>query len=649
MDKKIFKGFKQVTSAAFNSAKEANELAGYLWFVRTEVRSENEGEANDVVNDEYDIYFGARQYGHFTEGEIPAIKASIESLNGDIAGILTALEGISGTLDTHTQSIADNKLAHEANASAIQGLQTSLANYLVKSVDTNDKVLNVADGILSSEIGLVYENGYIRLTGKGHTSENANIIAEFDASEFVKDSVLEDVDVTTKEDGEKYIVFTWKTEGETTKTDEIKVSDFAKLYEAGTALELAEDGVTFNVKVAANDNFISVNNNNELIVDDITTDKTMLKEAITIEGGPLATTAVKNAFEGGVIPAGTDIQAIFKALLCVEIYPAPTANTPSYSVSISNPSLSITNSSVITTVGNDKLVEVGQTITFSSVTANAVSVSKTQPKVSGFNVDGTVYGYSSEIDGTITKSDSVSGEWTVSQKDETVYKLSGTIVSGFTGGTVPTAVENAAASACTLSGCTLTAVEGTNTYKVTEDGPMHTGSHNGVGSKYIVSNLGGRKEEKKSPSIAATTTNVEHDPSNASASLSVIGVYPIFTNGVTASTTDATAAAMTDLAAHVSGDGTKLPLMKSGATFAVSFAAHTKNVEGYRLYLPGNWKVTSALAINANTAKYAVDQKSKFVAAADKVKRTIQGKEVEYTVYEYLATEGANRVKFTVG
>ena len=166
----------------------------------------------------------------------------------------------------------------------------------------------------------------------------------------------------------------------------------------------------------------------------------MLKEAITIEGGPLATTAVKNAFEGGVIPAGTDIQAIFKALLCVEIYPAPTANTPSYSVSISNPSLSITNSSVITTVGNDKLVEVGQTITFSSVTANAVSVSKTQPKVSGFNVNGTVYGYSSEIDGTITKSDSVSGEWTVSQKDETVYKLSGTIVSGFTGGTVPTAV-----------------------------------------------------------------------------------------------------------------------------------------------------------------------------------------------------------------
>ena len=645
MDKKIFKGFKQVTSTAFNAAKEANELAGYLWFVRTEVRSENEGEANDVVNDEYDIYFGARQYGHFTEGEIPAIKASIESLNGDIAGILTTLEGLNETLGTQAQAIADNKSAHEANALAIQGIQTKLANHLVKNIDSNDKVLNVADGILSAQVGLVYENGYIRLTGKGHTSENVNVIAEFDASEFVKDSVLEDVAVTTKEDGEKYIVFTWKTEGEETKTDEIKVSDFAKLYKAGTALELAEDGVTFNVKVAANDNFISVNDNNELIVDDITTDKTMLKESITIEGGPLATTAVKNAFEGGVIPAGTDMQAIFKALLCVEIYPAPTANTPSYDVTISNPTLTITNSSVITTAGNDKLVEVGQTITFSSVTANAVSISKTQPKVSGFNVDGTVYGYSTEIDGTITKSDSVSGEWTVSQMEGQVYELSGAIVSGFTGGTAPTTVQNAIADSCILSGCTLTAVEGPNTYKVVEDAPKHTGSHNGVASKYIVSNLGGRKEEKKSPAIAATTTNVEKDPSNKETSLSVIGVYPIFTNGVSASTTDATAAAMADLANPVADYGTKLKLMKASTSFAVSFAH--QDLEPYSICLPGTWKISSAKAIDPLTKTFADDCKSKFTENGT-VTKQIQGKDVTYKVYTYGESAGPNRVKFTV-
>lgn len=643
MDKKIFKGFKQVTSATFNQAKDANELSGYLWFVRTEVVSEGE-ETNNVANDEYDIYFGARKYGHFCEGEIPGIKAAIESLNGNVNEILATLETLTDVVEKNTQAIADNKTAHEANATAIQGIQEKLEGYLVKNVDSNDKVLNVADGILSSQIGLVYENGFIRLTGKGHTSESANIIAEFSAADFVKDSVLEDVEVVTREN-EKYIVFTWKTEGEQTKTDEIKVSDFAKLYEAGTALELAEDGVTFNVKVAANDNFISVNDNNELIVDDITTDKTMLKESITIEGGPLASAAVKGAFEGGVIPAGTDIQAVLKTLLCVEIYPTPTTNTPSYSVSISSPSVSITNSSVITTSGSEKLVEVGQEITFSSVTANGVTINKTQPKVSGFNVNSVVYGYSDSVDGTITKSDSVSGEWTVSQIENQVYELSATIVSGFTGGSVPTTVQNATASSCVLTGCTLTAVEGTNTYKVTEDAPKHTGSHNGVASKYIVSNLGGRSESKKSPSIAATTTNVEKDPENKSTSLTVIGLYPIFTNGVTASTTDATAAAMADLANPVSDYGTKLPLMKASTSFAVSFAH--QDLQGYSLCLPGSWKISTAKAIDPLTKTFADDCKSKFVENGTVTKK-IQGKDVTYKVYTYSQSAGPNRVKFTV-
>ena len=644
MDKKIFKGFKQVTSAKFNEAKDANELSGYLWFVRTEVVSEGE-ETNDVANDEYDIYFGARKYGHFCEGEIPGIKAAIESLNGDVTEILETLETLTGVVEQNTQAIADNKTAHETNAIAISGIQETLKTYLVNDIDSNDKVLNVADGILSSQIGLVYENGYIKLTGKGHSAENANVIAEFSAAEFVKDSVLEDVKVETKEDGEKYIVFTWKTEGEETKTDEIKVSDFAKLYQAGTALELAEDGVTFNVKVAANDNFLSVNDNNELIVDDMTVDKTKLKESITIEGGPLATAEVKGAFEGGVIPAGTDIQAVLKALLCVEIYPNPTANTPTYTVSISNPSVSITNSSVITTAGNDKLVEVGQEITFSTVTANAVSVSKTEPTVSGFKVNDVVYGYSDTIDGAITKSNSVSGKWTVTQMNNQVYELSATIVSGFTGGSVPTIVQNAAADSCVLTGCTLTAVEGTNTYKVTEDAPKHTGSHNGVTSKYIVSNLGGRKESEKSPAIAATTTNVDKDPENKSTSLTVIGVYPIFTNGVTASTTDATAAAMADLANPVADYGTKLPLMKASTAFAVSFAH--QDLQGYSLCLPGSWKINSAKAIDPLTKTFADDCKSKFVENGTVTKK-IQGKDVTYKVYTYSQSAGPNRVKFTV-
>ena len=61
MDKKLFKGFKQVSSVQFNAAKEAGTLDGYLWFVRTTVTSEGEDEGtNDVANDEFDIYFGKK-------------------------------------------------------------------------------------------------------------------------------------------------------------------------------------------------------------------------------------------------------------------------------------------------------------------------------------------------------------------------------------------------------------------------------------------------------------------------------------------------------------------------------------------------------------------------------------------------------------
>lgn len=632
MSEKIFKGFKQVTAEKFKEAKEANALSGYLWFVRTEVA--NEG-TNDVADDKYAIYFGSRQYGYFCEGEIEGIKSSIAELGENVNSILETLETLTSTIETQGEAIAANRTAHEKNAADIITLSNGLAEVLVKNIDSNDKVLNVADGILSAQIGLEYIDGRIILTGK-----EGNEITGFDASAFVKDSVLDDVEVATKEDGEKYIVFTWKTEGDETKTDEIKVSDFAKLYVAGTGLEISEDGVTFNVKVAENDNFLSINANNELIVDDMTVDKTKIKEDITIEGGPLATQAVKDAFEGGVITAGTDIQTVLKALLCVEIYPETKANTPDYTVSITAPS-------VTANVENNTLVEVGQKIRFNSVTAKAVNISITNPQVSGFT-----YGYSDSIDGDINHNNYISGDWTISQAENNVYQLSAT-KTGFNG-SVPKTKQASSANECILDGCELTASEGTNTYKVTEDAPKHTGSHSGVESKYIVSNLGGRKEDRKSPSIASATAE-DRDASETTATFTVTGVYPVFTNGVTASTKDETAAAMADLGAHVSGDGTKLALMKANTEFAVSFATHIENVEGYRLYLPGNWKVKSAMAINPNTAKFANNQTSKFVALKDangetlKVTRTIQNKEVDYTVYEYLASEGPNRVKFTVG
>jgi hypothetical protein len=191
----------------------------------------------------------------------------------------------------------------------------------------------------------------------------------------------------------------------------------------------------------------------------------------------------------------------------------------------------------------------------------------------------------------------------------------------------------------------LTAKLGTNTYSVTEDAPIHTGSYTGVDSVYVVSNLKGVSEEEKSPKIEASTVNVEKDPTNQTSTFTVTGVYPVYTNGVVASTNDAEGAAMSPLAEPVSGNGTKLALMKSGTAFAVSFA--TQALAPYKLYLPGSWKISTAKMINANTGKYDNDCKNDFKENGTMTIK-VQNIDVTYTIYEWASTEGANRVKFTV-
>jgi hypothetical protein len=122
----------------------------------------------------------------------------------------------------------------------------------------------------------------------------------------------------------------------------------------------------------------------------------------------------------------------------------------------------------------------------------------------------------------------VGTSWSISQKDNTVYALTPS-KAGFTTGTLPTSVSNAAAASCQLDSCTLTADLGTNTYSVKEDAPAYTGSHSGIPSYYVVSNLGKRSESEKSPAIEAAS-NVEHTATSQTATFTVTGVYPVFTN-----------------------------------------------------------------------------------------------------------------------
>ena len=120
------------------------------------------------------------------------------------------------------------------------------------SVVEGEKVLKLNDTVFSTEIGLKHENGMISLTGI-----NGEVIAEFSDADFIKDSVLEDVEY--KADSQE-IIFTWKTVDGETKTDAVNVADFVQVYTAGNGLELNSN--EFSVKVDnESENFLSVGAN----------------------------------------------------------------------------------------------------------------------------------------------------------------------------------------------------------------------------------------------------------------------------------------------------------------------------------------------------------------------------------------------------
>lgn len=120
------------------------------------------------------------------------------------------------------------------------------------SVAEGEKVLKLNDTIFSTEISLKHENGMISLTGIG-----GEVIAEFSDADFVKDSVLEDVEYKAET---QEIIFTWKTVDGTTKTDAVSVADFVQVYTAGQGLELSNN--EFAIKIdGESEGFLTVGAN----------------------------------------------------------------------------------------------------------------------------------------------------------------------------------------------------------------------------------------------------------------------------------------------------------------------------------------------------------------------------------------------------
>ena len=274
----IFKGFKQVSASQFNAAKEANELAGYLWFVRTEVA---DADVNSVENDMYDIYFGSKRYGHFQAGEIEGIKQSLEALNGNVREIVAALEVLTDIVEANTAALATKvdkvegsrlmtetegeKLAKvnadaqvnvieeiKVNGEAVPVVEKTVSIVIpdapVQGVAEDEKVLSLNGDKLATTLKLEYvaasegKTAELRLLGK----DNAVVYA-MDATALVKDGMLAGAKLDNPQEGEegsKYLVLSFNTEAgrEDIRMD---VSDLLDYYTSGYGLVL--EGNQFSI------------------------------------------------------------------------------------------------------------------------------------------------------------------------------------------------------------------------------------------------------------------------------------------------------------------------------------------------------------------------------------------------------------------
>lgn len=340
----------------------------------------------------------------------------------------------------------------------------------------------------TTNTALAQKGGYIEYDETNHliklwaseeakNIEGATPLSSFSTAAFIKDGMLDDVDIVTSseslpikygdityKDGTKFIGFTWNTDADT-KTDYLKIDEIGKTYEGSDS--------------------ISISDTNVLSVTNVANAK-VTQNAIKVEGGPLAD--ILKAAGITEIDSTMDMTTLLLKLACKEKWPAnPTFSAGSITASLAKPSFTLSNSGTT--------VEVGTKCTMGAVSIpSAVSINNpTYPKVTGFT-----NGYSVENDNVADSTDTavtatmVEGSKKLNDDD---YTMSITFTKFTkTDKTTPDTITVTADADHTKvkydSSIDLLVVQGDNKVKASISGPKALVEFNDIDQYYVVSNLG---------------------------------------------------------------------------------------------------------------------------------------------------------------
>ena len=504
---------------------------------------------------------------------VSANTENIETLTDNVSANTGSIKTLADSVSVNTESIGT--LADSVSAN------TENIGTLTDSVSANTENIEKVNAALNAKADKTDLADYItdaKYEGTAILFKNAagDTIAEVDATPFIKDGILDDVEVVEikAEDieeenpynlvaGEKYIKFTWNADGDK-KVDYILTSEIGATYTGSESIEIS--------------------NNNQISVKAVEGEKVNVEE-IPVGGTPLADILTAKGIN--TINAG-NLQAVLESLFSKEDWPtAPARNVPAASsvkASQSTPKASF----------NKTTAKVGERVSITASTSTATGSATV-------SYNGFTYGYSAENDNTRDGDTPASVTKNIVRTSGN-YGLTATITTGFTSSSIPEDAVSASETIASLATTYLVVDKGANKVKVATSTPNFsiTIPTEEMPEYYACSTLKKTSDEHK---VAAATEDVVYENLNASASteVSVTGVYPIYTNAVWAVDPTTTNFGDGQSSANTAYNKTgstnsefseKLTTLTNGSSVFYAFIAFGNG--GFTIKLPNGWKIDAA-------------------------------------------------------
>lgn len=565
---------------------------------------------------------------------------------------ITYQDGSTKTVEIPTVSTAGAGLMSSADFIKLSNIEEKAEANKIDGIHSSDKILTVDDNKkLLTNISLNYDSGrrLIQLVGK-----DSAVISEFSADVFVKDGMLYGSSVQTAgSDGtisatiktqvhsftdliadHQYLIFCFTDGNVDNPTYEwyaIETGNLVKPYTAGDGISIDDTNV---VSVAVGEN-TSENKNylklvdGELEIREIDADSVNTVTDITAVGGPLASQSDNwptSWYKDGkkVIPAGISLQDLIAGLYYKELKGGLVKSEIAWNPVPGIPTVNLTQSSVIV---NDDLLEINEVVDINiqpnyNVSNNIRSVTVSSDE-NGFGIYvGNAY-----------------------YKDSSTFTEVGSFSGSQSLGTIT--FNNVI---CSSNDQVAVLNEGDNILYV-EQNEYYYAKVKPFTNKpvcYGATNTGAINAEA-SVNINEDTASIERKSLMTSNTAKVIGVYPIYTNGIAADTgyDENTNCPVPDDVMMSAETAVKIPLVQDNEIFTINFPKMIDGGKGWRIALQKDKTITYAKS-RSMTGKCDLDILDQFVKSDTVIKKKSGGVDTEYRIWEHTGTKGYNYVSFKV-